>query len=219
MAGGIFGVAYVFDGATGVLVTSYQLAPPAPVSFINDVIVTTRAAYFTDSFQKQFYTLPLGPGGELPAPADVQTVPLGDGFDFTPGAFNTNGIEASPNGRTLILVNSNTSKLYRVDPKTGAASVIDLAGGEVPGDGLVLRDHTLYVVLFNKVAVVKLDHGFGSGIIKGYLSSPHFRVPTTAALFGNALYVVNARFDEVPPGNPAPDDTFEAVRVPIHARD
>jgi len=217
VSGGVFGAAYIFEGGSGALVATYQLTPNA--SFINDVILTRDAAYFTDSFQKQFYKLPLGPAGALPDPADVQTIPLGAGFDFTPGAFNANGIAASQDGSTLVLINSGAGKLYRVDPATGEASAIDLGGATLPsGDGLVLRGHTLYVVqnAFNKVAVVELDPGFASGVKTGELTSPHFRVPTTAALFGDALYLVNARFDEIPAGQPAPDDTFEAVRLPIH---
>jgi sugar lactone lactonase YvrE len=217
VAGGGFGTAYVFDGDTGELAVTYQLTPFA--SFINDVIVTRGAAYFTDSFQKQFYRLPLGPAGALPDPSDVQTIPLGAGFDFTPGAFNANGIVASQDGSTLILVNSGMGKLYKVDPTTGEAAAIDLSGVVLSsGDGLVLRGHTLYVVqnVLNKVALVELDPGFASGAKIGELTSPNFHVPTTAALFGDALYLVNARFDEIDPGQADSDDTFEAVRVPIH---
>lgn len=218
VAGGAFGTAYAFNGDTGELVASYQLTAPF-ASFINDVIITESAAIFTDSFQKQFYRLPLGPGGELPDPADVQTIALGDGFDFTPGEFNANGIVASPNGKWLILVNSFEGKLYRVNPRSGAAAAIDLEGGDVSsGDGLVLRGHTLYVVqnFLNRIAVIKMNPGFTSGKITGYLTNVNFRIPTTAAAFGDALYCVNARFDEIPPGQPEPGDTFEAVRVPIH---
>lgn len=217
VAGGGGGAAYVFDGKTGAMVASYQLTMPG-ASFINDVIITRKAAYFTDSFQKQFYCLPLGPSGSLPDASAMQTILLGDGFDFIPGAFNANGIEASPNGKTLIIVNSTAGKLYKVNPQSGEAKTIDLGGGAVPsGDGLALRGHNLYVVQnqFNQIAVIKLAPGFSSGVITGNLTSPYFRVPTTAALFGNALYAVNARFDEIPPGQPAPDDTFEAVRVPL----
>ena len=218
VAGGAFGTAYAFNGDTGELVASYQLTAPF-ASFINDVIITESAAIFTDSFQKQFYSLPLGPGGALPDPADVQTIALGDGFDFTPGEFNANGVVASPNGKWLILVNSFEGKLYRVNPRTGAAAAIDLGGGDVSsGDGLVLRGHTLYVVqnFLNQIAVIKMNPGLTSGRITGHLFNDNFRVPTTAAAFGDALYAVNARFDQVPPGQPKPDDTFEAVRVPIH---
>jgi sugar lactone lactonase YvrE len=217
VAGGGSGAAYVFDGDSGELVTTYQLTTLA--SFINDVILTREAAYFTNSFQKEIYNLPLGPAGALPEPSDIQTIPLGAGFDFTPGAFNANGIVASQDGGTLILVNTGMGKLYRVDPTTGDAASIDLAGDTLPnGDGLVLRGHTLYVVqnFLNQVAVVELDPGFASGTVNDdFLTSQHFRVPTTAALFGDALYLVNARFDQIPAGQAGPDDTFEAVRVPI----
>ena len=217
VAGGAFGTAYIFDGETGEMVATYQLT--TSTSFINDVVVTRQAAYFTDSFQKQFYRLPLGPRGTLPDPGDVQTIPLGDGFDFVPGGFNANGIAATANGKQLIFVNSSFGKLYRVNPLTGDASSIDLAGGDAQaGDGLVLRGHTLYVVQNSlyRIAVIELGPGLFSGNVTGHLISPSFRFPTTAAAFGDALYAVNARFDEVPPGQPAPDDTFEAVRVEIN---
>jgi len=64
VAGGGTGAAYVFDGKTGEMVASYQLNQPAYVC--HDVIVTRQAAYFTDSFQKQLYVLPLGPGAACP---------------------------------------------------------------------------------------------------------------------------------------------------------
>jgi len=217
VAGGGFGTAYIFNGKTGELVMTYQLTTSA--SFINDVIITRQAAYFTDSFQKQFYRLPLGPGGALPEPDEVQTIPLDNGFDFAPGGFNANGIVATANGQQLIIVNSTYGKLYRVNPLTGAAVGIELSGGDaLAGDGLVLRGHTLYVVQnsLNRIAVIELQPNLSSGAVMEYLTSPFFRFPTTAALFGEALYAVNARFDEIPPGQPAPDDTFEAVRVEIH---
>ena len=217
VAGGAFGTAFVFDGETGDQVATYQLTTSA--SFINDVIVTRQAAYFTDSFQKQFYRLPLGPRGALPDPSDVQTIPLGDGFDFVPGGFNANGIVATANGKQLIMVNSSFGKLYRVNPLTGEAVSIGLSGGDAQsGDGLVLRGLTLYVMqnALDRIVVIELSPGLSSGNITGHLSSPSFRFPTTAAAFGDALYAVNARFDEIPPGQPAPDDTFEVVRVEIH---
>jgi hypothetical protein len=68
----------------------------------------------------------------------------------------------------------------------------------------------------NRLAVIDVSPDLSSGNVAVYLSSPSFRFPTTVAAFGDALYAVNARFDEIPPGQPAPDDTFEAVQVEIH---
>lgn len=218
VAGGVFGQAYVFDTANGDLVQQYQLTPSA-ATFINDVIVTKNAAYFTDSFQGQVYVLPLGPQGQLPDPAAVETIPLGGDFVNVPGAFNANGIDATPDGKQLILVNSGLGTLYRVNPQTGEATAIDLGGDSVAsGDGILLHGKNLYVVqnVLNRIAVVQLDNNLSSGQISGYLTNPNFRVPTTIAKFGDALYAVNARFDQVPAGGAQPDDTFEAVRVPIN---
>src|SRR5512146_1510688 len=72
-AGGPTGLARVFD-ASGALLQSYQLASPG--NFINDVIVTRDAAYFTSSFEAVLYRLPFGPDGSLPDPSAVQALPL-----------------------------------------------------------------------------------------------------------------------------------------------
>jgi sugar lactone lactonase YvrE len=218
VAGGSFGEAYVYDGSTGEDVAMYSLTDPF-AGFINDVVVTREAAYFTDSFQEVFYRIPLGPAGSLPAPSEVETIPLGDDFNFVENQFNANGIEATPKGDWLLIVNFFFGELYRVDPATGEAVLVDLGGMSVPfGDGLVLRGSKLYVVqnFLNQISVVDLDTELTAGTIVDVLTSSYFRIPTTAAAFGNALYAVNARFDEIPPGMPDPDDTFEAVRVVIH---
>jgi sugar lactone lactonase YvrE len=218
VAGGSFGAAYVYDGANGDDVAVYELTVPF-VGFINDVIVTREAAYFTDSFRPVLYRIPLGPAGSLPASSGVETIPLSEAFTFVPGAFNANGIEATANGDWLLVVNTASGELYRVDPVSGDAVLVDLGGTSVPnGDGLVLRGSTLYVVqnFLNQIAVVDLNAELTAGTVVESLLSPYFRIPTTAAAFGNALYAVNARFDEIPPGEPAPDDTFEVVRVAVH---
>jgi sugar lactone lactonase YvrE len=218
VAGGAFGAGYIYDGSTGADVATYQLTAPFS-GFINDVIVTREAAYFTDSFQPQMYKLPLGAGGEIPDNSQVETIPLGGDFVFLPGNFNANGIEASANGKWLIIINTGAATLYRVHPDTGMATQINLGGaGVANGDGLVLRGSTLFVVqnVLNQISVFELNDNLTAGNLINTLTSPHFRIPTTAALFGDALYVVNARFNEIPPTGPTPDDEFEAVRVSIH---
>src|SRR5512146_295732 len=141
-AGGPTGLGRVFD-ASGALLQSYQLA--APGNFINDVVVTSDAAYFTSSFEAVLYRLPFGPDGSLPDPSAVQALPLSGDWQQVAG-FNANGIEASSDGSYLIVVNSTTGKLYRVDPLSGAALAIDLGSQSVSGgDGLRMRGSLLYV--------------------------------------------------------------------------
>ncbi len=230
VAGGFFGTARVYNVADGSEVATIPLASPPPplpppfVTWINDVTVTRNAVYFTDSFQATIYRVPLGADGSLPDPPEVEPISLGGDFDLepqpTPPDFiiNANGIVAAPDDRWLLIVNSFDGRLYRVDPGTGYAQEIDLGGLGVPtGDGLVLRGHTLYVVQnINQISVIKLAADFASGTVTEILTNDAFRVPTTAAIFGNALYAVNARFDEIDPFNPPPDAEFEAVRVEIN---
>jgi sugar lactone lactonase YvrE len=209
VAGGPTGKAYVYDADTGALAQEYALT--APGTFVNDVIVTHDAAYFTQSNLPEYYRVPLGPGGQLAAPGDVETIPLGGEWQQVPG-FNANGVEATPNGKSLIIVNSTTGALYRVEPLTGVATQIDLGGASVSaGDGLLLRGHTLYVVRnqFNQIAIVELAPNLGSGQVIGTISNPNFDIPTTIAAFGNALYAVNARFSTPP----TPSTTYSIVRV------
>ncbi len=218
VAGGSTGTAFVFNTETGEEVASFQLAGtgeggtvPAPESFINDVVVTRDAAYLTDSSNPRLFVLPLEKNGRMDEDTDPVEVPLTG--DWVQGeGFGANGITATPNGETLIVVNSGEGTLYTVDPATGLATAIDLGGDTVTmGDGILLSGLTLYVVRnrANEIAVVRLSADFANGEIVETLTSEHFRVPTTIAHFGRALYAVNARFGQ----DTEVDPTFEAVRV------
>jgi sugar lactone lactonase YvrE len=209
VAGGGTGLARVFDASSGALLAAYTLADPG--IFINDVIVTRDAAYFTNSNEAVFYRLPLGPAGALPE--DVEEIALTGDWQQV-GGFNANGIEATPDGKWLIIVNSTVGALYRVDPTTGWATQIDLQGESVSaGDGLLFRDGLLYVVRnqLNQIVVVELADDLASGVVIDRLTSPNFNVPTTIAAFGDALYAVNAKFGAPNPGA----IPYEIVRVPL----
>jgi sugar lactone lactonase YvrE len=210
VAGGPTGFAYIYNGETGENVDEIQLTTgPA---FINDVVITRDAAYFTNSQQPVLYRVPLEENGELPEPLTVEEIPLTGDYQFTPNAFNANGIAATPDGKTLIIVNSVDGLLYNVNPKTGVATLIDLGGATVPnGDGILLQGKTLYVVQnrLNQIALVKLNSDIEEGEIVDTITSSAFRVPTTIAWFGNSLYAVNARFGTPP----TPDTEYEVVRV------
>ena len=207
VAGGTNGVGRVYDTANGDLLAVY---PMPPGGFINDVIVTGDAAYFTNSFAPVFYRVPLGPGGELPA-TDPDVIPLGGDWQQA-GGFSANGIEASQDGRYLLIVNSGTQTLYRVDPGTGVATAVDLNGYALAnGDGLLLNGRTLYVVQnqLNQIVEFAMAADFLSGENTDIITDDAFRVPTTAAKFGPYLYAVNARFGQ----DTEIDPTFEIVQV------
>ena len=206
VAGGPTGFAYIYDGRTGENFAAIQLTTgPA---FINDVVVTREAAYFTNSAQPVLYRIPLE---DLSASTMAEEISLGGDYVFGPG-FNANGIAATPNGKTLIIVNSNEGALYTVDPNTGIATRIDLNGGSVQfGDGILLQGKTLYVVRnqLNQIAVVELSPDLTEGTIVDTITNSDFDVPTTIARFGHSLYAVNARFSTPP----TPDTEYNVVRV------
>jgi len=207
VAGGPTGAARVYDTRTGELVASYQFADPP--TFVNDAIVTGRAVYFTDSQRAVLYVLPLGPGGSVPAGFEV--LPLSGDWQQVAG-FNANGIEASPNGKYLIVVHSTLGFLYQVNPETGEAEQIDLGGQSVSaGDGLLLDGKSLYVVRnqLNQILEIRLSSDFLSGSVIDTIMNPAFDVPTTLAEHGNALYAVNARFSTTP----TPETEYDVVRV------
>jgi sugar lactone lactonase YvrE len=206
VAGGPTGDGYVYDSETGAERALFQFTSDA--SFVNDVVMAAGAAYFTDSLQAVLYRVELTDC--LPGPVEV--IDLGGDWTQVPG-FNANGIVADPSGRRLLVVNSATGGLFRVDPTTGAAELIDAPA--VPlGDGLLLRDRTLFVVQnrFNQIAVIELDPDWASGQRVDVLTDPNFDTPTTIARFGNALYAINARFSV----QPTPDTPYNVVRVGLH---
>jgi sugar lactone lactonase YvrE len=168
------------------------------------------SAYFTDSRQAVLYKVTTGRHGELPA--TFTTLPLTGDFVLTPGVNNLNGIAATPDGRALIAVQSNTGFLFRIDPRTGVTKRIDTADRTfVNGDGLWLAGRTLYVVQNrdNTVVAVALNHAGTSGRVHAERTDPRFDVPTTIAQFGHRLYLPNARFTTPP----AADTTYTAVSI------
>jgi sugar lactone lactonase YvrE len=183
------GMGTVFDAASGDVVASYQFH--AAPTFVNDVVITREAAYFTDTQAPFLYRVALGPAGE-PA-ADFTEIPL-------PAAFRTNGIAATPDGEHLFVI--ATAQLYRLDTATHTPVLVDLGVETLPNaDGLLLDGKTLYVVqnVRNRIAVVELSPDYLSGsvvrfITEPFTSNPDTKVPTTIAEFGAALYAVTAGF-------------------------
>jgi hypothetical protein len=205
VAGGPLGAGYVYNARNGADIRQYDFA--SGDTFVNDVVVTRTAAWFTDSRRQFLYKVPIGHRGTL---GEAQAVPLTGDIVFTAG-FNVNGIDATPNGRTLIIVQSNTGKLFTVNGQ-GVTNEIDLGGAPVNGDGLLLEGRTLYVVVRSPadgIAVVRLSHDLSSGQVVRTITDPGLDDPTTIDRFGRSLYAVNARFS-TPPG---PDVDYWVTKV------
>ena len=203
------GKIFVYDIATKALHASFQAGTP-PSSFINDVAVApSGAAYFTDSFTPVIYRItPTSTGSwALTTWLDLSGSPI----VYQPG-FNLNGIAATPDGKYLITVQSNTGRLFRITIADMSIVEIDLGGATLPaGDGLVLKGTHLYVVQnANQISEVRLKNGFSSGTITSVTTDPSFSTTTTAALAKGRLLVVNSQF-----GGPGlPPFTVSSIHVP-----
>ncbi|MFD5016176.1 SMP-30/gluconolactonase/LRE family protein [Streptomyces chartreusis] len=207
--------ARVVDSRSGAILASYALTSATP-TFANDVFLTPRAAWFTDSFQPALYALPLGRNGQLPDADEVVTLTLsGDWSQVAGEVVNANGITATPDGSALLVVQSGVGGLHRVNPRTGVTELVDL-GDAAPltnGDGLLLTGRTLYVVQNrqNAIDVFRLAADGRSGVFQRRVTDPLFDVPTTVAAYKGRLYLPNARFTTTP----TPDTTYDVISVPV----
>jgi len=206
MTVGIHGIPMAVPHTRPITLTAHA----TDASLINDVALTKDGAWFTDSFQAQLYFVPVSRAGvpglrfrtlALSGPAATL---IGN------GAVNLNGIQATANGKTLIVAHSANGQLDTVDPITGASATI--AGISVPTvDGIVLEGRRLWAVQnSNQVTRIRLRRHLTSGVVEKVITSDLFQTPSTAARFGRRLAVVNAKFDT---GIPPTADQYEIVLV------
>ncbi|MDX6410962.1 MAG: hypothetical protein QOE91_478 [Gaiellaceae bacterium] len=208
VAGAGYGTARIYNAKAGTLVKEYQLATP-PGTFINDVVVTKKAAFFTDSQRPVLYRIAVSKNG---APGALTTIPLTGDYQHVAGQFNLNGIVATENGKTLIAVQTVAKKLFLIDPSTGATKTIDVGTYDLAnGDGLLLQGKTLYVVqnASNKVAVFRLSTDLAKASLVRTITDADFDVPTTIDRAGERIYVVNARFGTATPT----DQSYHVVKA------
>lgn len=222
VAGCFWGNAYVFDADSGEEIMNYQLAPEF-LTVINDLAITRNAVYFTDFGQPFLYRLPLSRNGRLPAGADAATaLPLtGDFADDHEESFSLgNGIVATPDGQTLIVGNSANAQIYRVDPVTGHSDRI-IVDPPLEGflDGIVLHDGVLFILTpdgggeqVDWVQVVALDEDMLTGTRLGVITDPDMDGVASGALFGDSLYVNNARYYDFP----MPDTEYWITKLSIY---
>ena len=223
VAGGGTGAVAVYDTTTGQLLLEAANGL-APNTFLNDVDISpTGDAYLTDSFNPLLWRLPAaaipaGVGTPAPVPGtDALQVAVDfttTGFDLVQPGFNANGIVATPDGRFLLLVQTNTGALYRVDAATGETIPVDLGAGSLPGgDGLALDGQTLWVVREGQITRVELSPDVATGTIGESFTDPSFIDPTTLARFDGCLLVVNSQFSQQQ-GQPLLPFTVSAVPIP-----
>jgi hypothetical protein len=209
VAGGPNQTIRVYKARTGKLLRTYTF-PTA--GFVNDLVITRKAVYATDSFNAQLLVVPLRHGGRLAPASAAKTKALTGDIVVVPGEFNANGI-VERSGR-LILVQSNAGLLFRVNERTGVATKIDTGGYSLAnGDGLTLRGGRLYVANnnLNLIAVLNLSRNSLRARLDGEIKSAGLEQPTGVNVALGALWAVNARF-----ATPAtPTTPYWITRLPL----
>jgi sugar lactone lactonase YvrE len=226
VAGGGTGKVFIYETSSNNPDLIRSFSTQGASGFLNDVTVNPRSGdtYITDSFVPILWRVPAdavtddSPEGQLDPWLDLSRTAI----QYKEG-FNLNGIVATPDGRYLLTVQSNTGNLYRIDTQTEQVTPVELGGAKLTnGDGLVLTDNTLYVIRNQGVITkITLDKNFKSGDVAEEDTSVPFPedFPTTGALVGGRLLVVNSQFNTEggPVGGTTPPEipfTVSAMRAP-----
>lgn len=212
VSGAATGRMFVYDVRDGSLVAQFQTTRTP--TFINDVTVLPNGdAIFTDSQSPVLYRVFAGDDGELQFEEWLELD--GTAIQYQQG-FNLNGIDASEDGRFLVVVQSNTGKLFRIDTESKAVAEISLGGETLTnGDGILLEGLVLLVVRNQQELIVQvtLAEDLASGTVERSVTDPSLAYPTTLARAGVRLLVVNAQFDRRGP-DLRPDLPFTVSSIP-----
>jgi len=196
VAGGTTGAISVFDIATQQEVAAFATGPGG---FLNDLVVTPSGdVYVTDSFRPMLWHVT---AAQVAAGAGtVEAIPVGPEIQYSAG-FNLNGIVAREHGDELIVVQSNTGKLFRIDFDENAVNgrTIQQIGVEplVGGDGMLLDRGRLIVVQGGPpptLAFVQLEGDARRGRVVDRRTDATLRGPSTIARARQLYLVVNADF-------------------------
>lgn len=155
--------------------------------------------FITDSFVPTLWHVTasqVAAGGGTP-----EGIPMAPEIEWDFSDFNLNGIVALNGGRTLIVVQSNTGTLFRIDLDEDAPNGREIRELEVEplfGDGLLLDRGLLVVVTFAPdftLTFVELDHRTASGTVVERRTDPALLGPSTVARARNYYLVVNIDFE------------------------
>jgi Cu-Zn family superoxide dismutase len=199
IAGASTGRFFVYDAESAALIASFDTGTGG---FLNDVAFTKNGdLYVTDSLRPVLWraraeAIAAGGGAVEAIPVTPEIV-----YVFAPNPFNLNGLVTTENGKALISIQSNTGRLWRIEPTDNPLvrriAEIPVAGESLMnGDGLVINGSELLVIRNQDEVVneVRLREGQTVGEVVSRTTDETFKTPTTGALAHDRLLVVNAEF-------------------------
>ncbi|MER5481073.1 hypothetical protein ABT026_29450 [Streptomyces sp. NPDC002734] len=193
----------VHDRHGRLLASRTAQAGPLGAPRLNDLAVTKDAVYVTDWDNPVIHRAEIRGStlGPLEPWLDIRSA-----FPQFPARYwLLNGIVADGSGSTLLVASNGTEAVWRVDTDDKEVAPLDLGDQSFGADGMVLRGRTLYAVLNygapHGVYIARLDAELRTGTVTHRLTDGALDLPTTLAVHGCRLYVVNSQNDE-PPGHP-----------------
>lgn len=195
----------VYDTGSRALLARFTVPGDGP-RFVNDLdFGGDGSAYLTDSVRNVVYRVSpeqqRSGGGEFAVAADLGPA----------GARELNGIVVDRAGNYLLVVAMSAGELYRVDLAGGPVQRVSLVGGDARhGDGLELRDDTLWVVHNTDHAISRwtLTDDGATATRESEFRDPALNIPTTMVHVGDRALIVSSQFDKGGPlgaeGTPGP---------------
>jgi Cu-Zn family superoxide dismutase len=212
VAGAETGKAFVLSTRDASTIKVLDSNPGTSQTFVNDVALAPGYAYFTDSMRPVILRVATRGStiGQLEPWLDLTGTP----FAYADG-FNANGIASFDGGAVLVVVQSNTGKLFWIDTRTRDVGAIDLGGAALTsGDGLLAQGDRLFVARNGgQIVEVRLSRDRRAGRIARTITSGALMFPTTMVRDHDRLLVVNAQFDKRG-GTPVLPFTLAAVALP-----
>src|SRR4051794_3283328 len=200
---------WVYDGDRELL-AALRMPVDGPL-FLNDVVVgPDGTAYVTDSVTPQIFRIAREHGDWR---ATLWASPDAPGAPGQGTGFGLNGIEVSPDGRSLVVAQSNVGALWRYDLRTAAPTRIDAGNVDLTStDGLVVKGDTLVAIrnFPHVLAYLRLAEGATSAELRAEVPTDPNRVFTTGDVAAGRLLLVDSQFDENPPSS-----NSEVVALPF----
>lgn len=196
----------------GNLIKSWNTKELFNSGFINDCVTDENYIYFTDSRVQKIYRA--GVANAQPGNVEEWLTFTDQQIPFSTG-FNANGAALTHDGKYLIIVISNSGKLYRISRSTKEITEIQLNMPVTSGDGLLLDGNTLYVSrnATGQIFPVYLNNSYTQGTVgSGFGSNLLFN--TTIAKAGEYLLVVNGQLDKRNSLNPVLPFTVSRIAIP-----
>jgi Cu-Zn family superoxide dismutase len=202
---------------SGQLLHAFVLAGPGAPT-VNDIAFSGRIAYVTDLARPFLYRIDTNQAAQ-PGTTTIQpwldvsgavTYSTGEG----PLGVNLNGIVASPDGTTLLTVQTNTGSLFRVDVASGEITKVAVTGADLLfGDGMLRVGDNLYIArnAANEIVKLKLGDGWRTAVSESVLQSDEFAFPTALAALHGRLLVTNSQLN----AGSNPKLPFTVVDLPL----